>query len=236
MELWYRPDGIICPHVSTNLPGGENKSETQGEKHHIKTKTIHPALGCMPVMDFPGSPRLVHAYLGDDDVPSLYATLEILLATHPPRAEDAVHPVLHVARVGKNEARLRPPRYFAPWPAKARSKERMFMFFDTYSGCQRLKTFRRRTAGEVNLVSEILRSKSAVPSPPQGLIQLISRNVANTGGEFTMYYDNVSGLSAVVNLLGFSALPALGVVFDESVQRPRDSSRFVSIVQGVDPE
>ena len=46
------------------------------------------------------------SYLSDDDVPSLDAALEVLLVAHPPRAEDAVHPVLHVARVREDEAGL----------------------------------------------------------------------------------------------------------------------------------
>lgn len=45
-------------------------------------------------------------YLGDYDVPSLHAALKLLLAANPPRAEGAVHPVLHVARVWEHEASL----------------------------------------------------------------------------------------------------------------------------------
>lgn len=79
--------------------------------------TTQPVVACVSICLSRGLPpstaldscRHADTYLGDDDVPSLHAALELLLAAHPPRAEDAVNTVLHVARVRENEARLHPP-------------------------------------------------------------------------------------------------------------------------------
>lgn len=101
-----------------------------------------------PVFVFPGQP-LTHAHLGDEDVPSLYAALELLLATNPPRAEGTVHPVLHVARVRKNETRLlsRAPTRRDVLPSGQQKTEKVYiihMSFGAYSAYQRLGAFQAK--------------------------------------------------------------------------------------------